>query len=97
VANNGVEGLKAFDFLAVLLFSDPHGYSDADHGWLRSHERPSFLKRADAKGFPIVAMTADAFEDDVKKCLAIGMNAHIAKPIDPTLLYATLEKGLEKK
>jgi hypothetical protein len=32
-------------------------------------------------------MTADAFADDVQRCLASGMNGHIAKPIDPQTLY----------
>jgi CheY-like chemotaxis protein len=35
------------------------------------------------KTVPIIAMTADAFTDDVQKCLDAGMNGHIAKPIDP--------------
>lgn len=39
------------------------------------------LSRTDS-GIPIIAMTADAFTEDVQKCLACGMNAHIAKPID---------------
>ena len=40
------------------------------------------LERKDASEIPIIAMTADAFSDDKKKCLDAGMNAHIAKPID---------------
>ena len=39
------------------------------------------LQRAD-KDLPIIAMTADAFEGDVQKCLDSGMNDHIAKPLD---------------
>ena len=39
------------------------------------------LDRPDAN-LPIIAMTADAFAEDIKKCLEHGMNAHIAKPID---------------
>lgn len=39
------------------------------------------MERADA-GLPIIAMTADAFAEDVKRCLEHGMNAHVAKPID---------------
>ena len=40
------------------------------------------LDRSDAKTIPIIAMTADAFAEDVKKCLDAGMNAHVSKPID---------------
>jgi CheY-like chemotaxis protein len=53
------------------------------------------LTREDAKKVPIIAMTADAFEDDVKKALASGMNAHLAKPVSPEDLYKTLEKVLQ--
>ncbi len=40
------------------------------------------LERADAQSVPIIAMTADAFSEDVQKCLDCGMNAHTAKPIN---------------
>ena len=40
------------------------------------------LDRKDAKEIPIIAMSADAFSEDIQKCLDCGMNAHIAKPID---------------
>lgn len=39
---------------------------------------------------PIIAMTANAFAEDIKNALSAGMNAHIAKPIDPQKLYETL-------
>ena len=39
------------------------------------------LKHPDAETIPIIAMTANAFREDKEKCLAAGMNAHLAKPI----------------
>ncbi len=48
------------------------------------------LSREDAKTIPIIAMTADAFADDVQKCLEAGMNAHVSKPIDVDILKQTL-------
>ena len=40
-------------------------------------------------------MTADAFEDDVKACLEAGMNGHVAKPIDPEILFREMRKVLQ--
>ncbi len=49
------------------------------------------LDRPDA-GIPIIAMTADAFSEDIQKCLDCGMTAHVAKPIDMKELVQLLEK-----
>lgn len=54
------------------------------------------LANENAKTIPIIAMTANAFDDDIQKCLAAGMNAHIAKPIDPEVLFSTLQENLKK-
>lgn len=48
------------------------------------------LSNKDAANIPIIAMTANAFDDDVNKSKAAGMNAHLAKPIDPKRLSCTL-------
>ncbi len=48
------------------------------------------LAREDAKTIPIIAMTADAFEEDVNRCLEAGMSDHVAKPIEPRKLYMAL-------
>ncbi len=52
------------------------------------------LSRRDAKGIPIVAMTANAFSEDVQTALAAGMNEHIAKPLDLKAFVKTLKKWL---
>jgi CheY-like chemotaxis protein len=48
------------------------------------------LSRGDAHSIPIIAMTANAFEEDVQESRRAGMNAHLSKPIEPELLYQTL-------
>lgn len=52
------------------------------------------MNRPDAGTIPIIAMTANAFDEDVQNALSAGMNAHVAKPIHMELLYATLSRLL---
>lgn len=49
-------------------------------------------EREDAKDIPIIALSADAFAEDVQKSLAVGMNSHIAKPVDFSILNREIRK-----
>ena len=90
-AENGRLGLERFEasppgtYSAILMdirMPVMDGYTAARA--IRSLDRP------DAGTVPIIAVTADAFADDVEKALEAGMDDHISKPIDPGALYQTL-------
>ena len=49
------------------------------------------LDRADAKSIPIIALTANAFDEDVQRSMQAGLNAHLSKPVQPETLFETLE------
>lgn len=55
------------------------------------------LARADSKRVPIVALSANAFDEDIRRSLASGMDAHLSKPIEPKHLAKTLTTMLQKK
>ena len=50
------------------------------------------MEKEDAKTIPIIALTANAFDEDVQQSLQAGLNAHLSKPVEPEALYETLEK-----
>ena len=85
---------------AVKLFAaHPAGYYDAILMDMRMPEMDGLeatrtiraMERVDAKTIPIVALTANAFDEDVQQSMQAGLNAHLSKPIQPELLFETLE------
>ena len=93
-AVDGEDAVKKFQehpagtFDAILMdimMPKMNGY-EASRAIRQLHGRP------DGHTIPIIAITANAFAEDVQAALEAGMNAHLAKSIDPPLLYATLEK-----
>ena len=58
---------------------------------LEATRRIRKLDREDAKTIPIIAVTANAFDEDVQRSLQAGLNAHLSKPVEPDALFETLE------
>ena len=50
------------------------------------------MDRSDAKEVPIIALTANAFDEDVQRSMQAGLDAHLSKPVEPDILFETLEK-----
>lgn len=95
VVADGAQGIEAFvnsplNFYDCILMDIRMPHLDGVEATMVIRQ----LERADAKTIPIVAMSADAFKEDIQKCLKAGMNAHIAKPIDPENLYRILVKTI---
>lgn len=59
---------------------------------LHAAEKIRGLNREDAKTIPIIAMTANAFEDDIRASKIAGMNDHLTKPIEPEKLFISISK-----
>ena len=87
--------------IVLEMFRDsPAGYYDAILMDVRMPEMDGLeataairaLDKPDAKTIPIIAMTANAFDEDVQRSLQVGMNAHLSKPVEPDHLYQTLEE-----
>jgi len=90
-ANNGLKALEIFTTMEA-------GYYDAIlmdirmplMDGIQATQAIRRLNKQDAKTIPIIAMTANAFEEDIENTKRVGMNAHLAKPIEPRFLYQTL-------
>lgn len=93
IVSNGQEAVDKFEaskpgtyqlILMDIRMPVMNGYTAAEK--IRHSQHP------DGADIPIVAMTADAYEDDIKHCMAVGMNGHISKPINPDKLYSEIAK-----
>lgn len=96
-AKDGSEGLSMFTesrpgYYDLILMDVQMPVMDG----LEATRKIRALHRPDAADIPIIAMTARAFAEDVKKCLDAGMNAHVAKPIEPEQMFRALADSLSK-
>ena len=88
---------------AELFAAHPAGYYDAILMDMRMPEMDGLeatrviraMDRPDAKAIPIIALTANAFDEDVQRSLQAGLNAHLSKPVQPELLFGTLENLIQ--
>ena len=86
--------------IAVEMFEEhEEGYYDAvlmdmrmpEMDGLEATRRIRAMNRSDAKSIPIIALTANAFDEDVQHSMQAGLNAHLSKPVEPDILFETLE------
>lgn len=94
-AENGKAGVEMFESSNIgnynIIFMDVRM---PVMGGYEATQAIRTMNREDAKTIPICALSANAFSDDVAKSLAAGMNEHLAKPIEISLLYTILKKYL---
>ena len=92
LAENGRIALQKYE-------ASPEDYYDAilmdvrmpEMDGLEANRRIRALARPDAAQVPIIALTANAFDEDVQRSLQAGLNAHLTKPVEPEALFSTLE------
>lgn len=96
VAENGLKAIEMFaksqtGYYDLILMDIRMPVMDG----LTSARSIRQLSNEDAVKIPIIAMSANAFDEDIEKSTAAGMNAHLSKPIEPHVLYSTLERFFE--
>jgi signal transduction histidine kinase/ActR/RegA family two-component response regulator len=95
VATNGKMGVDLFSaspvggFAAILM-----DVRMPVMNGLEATRKIRALDREDAGSVPVIAMTADAFADDMHKTLEAGMNDHLAKPVEPKVMFSTLARWI---
>lgn len=96
-----VQAWNAEDAVKIFKESDEHHFDlilfDIQLPGMNGYEAVKFIRsmdRNDASKIPILAMTANAFSQDVEKSIQSGMNDHISKPIDVDVLYQKLQTYL---
>ena len=100
VRGAGIDHAENGKIVLDMFSKSEEGYYDAilmdvrmpEMDGLAATEAIRALGRPDAKKIPIIAMTANAFDEDVQRSLQVGMNAHLSKPVEPDRLYQTLEE-----
>ena len=101
---NGLEVERAADGLLCVaaLQNHPADYYDAilmdiQMPHMNGYQATQTIRslRDPRRNIPIIAMTANAFDEDRQKALEVGMNEHLAKPIDLDALFKTLERVLK--
>ena len=96
IAGDGLEGTKAFaqsapGFFDCVLMDIQMPIMDG----IKATEIIRAMPRPDAKTIPIIALTAVVFAEDIEKFMAIGMNDHVAKPINPKVFFQKLAKAMQ--
>lgn len=97
-AINGAEAVEMFErskigFYDIILMDIMMPIMDG----LQATKQIRDMNRPDALAIPIVAMSANAFEEDIKKSLESGMNTHLIKPLDGKKVTDTMKKYLANK
>jgi signal transduction histidine kinase len=91
IADNGkiaIEKLQANSFDIILM--------DLQMPEMNGYEATEVIRKKLRSNIPIIALTADVTETDLAQCKAVGMNDHIAKPIDEKILYSKIVELVKK-